>query len=94
MKHETCNKRTPSREVTVKDCRRFYGEALENPKNESLYVCAQCERGKALYFGKKKVGTDLAYSGHEVQRRGCYGADQGKADGYVWKYIAVIGGCL
>jgi len=55
VKHETCHKRTPSIDVTVKDCRRFYAESIENPKVEGLQACSQCDRGKTLYFSKKPV---------------------------------------
>ena len=57
MNHETCHKRTPSIEVTVKDCRRFYTESVENPKAEGLQACSQCDRGKTLYFSKKPLKT-------------------------------------
>jgi len=57
VNHETCHKRTPSIEVTVKDCRRFYAESVENPKAEGLQACSQCDRGKTLYFSKKPANT-------------------------------------
>jgi hypothetical protein len=57
VKHETCHKRTPSIDVTVKDCRRFYAESVENPKAEGLQACSQCDRGKTLYFSKKPTKT-------------------------------------
>jgi hypothetical protein len=50
MKPFLCHKLTPSREMSKIDCKVSYKTAIDNPGDESMAVCASCERGKTLFF--------------------------------------------
>jgi len=56
-----CHKRTPSIDVTVKDCRAFYAASVADPRAEEYQACSQCDCGRTAFFtSKSKEGKKMA----------------------------------